>query len=114
VPLCMVVTRDVEDRYRGFLGSAMLELAPGVYAHPRMSAGVRDRLWAVIADWHGSLGRGSIVMTWAERKTAGALGLRTLGQPPKEVIEHEGVLLVRRQASDQSPSSQEFRSLKTE
>ena len=30
MPLTMVITRDVEDRYRGFLGSAMLELAPGV------------------------------------------------------------------------------------
>ena len=39
MPLTMVITRDVEDRYRGFLGSAMLELAPGGYAQPRMSAG---------------------------------------------------------------------------
>ena len=96
MPLCIIVTRDVEDRYRGFLGSAMLELAPGVYAHPRMSAGVRERLWRVLADWHGNLGRGSIVMTWAETRSAGALGLRTLGEPPKEIVDHEGVLLVRR------------------
>ncbi len=66
MPLCVVVTRDVEDRYRGFLGSAMLELAPGVYAYPRMSAGVRDRVWTVLSDWYGQLGRGSIVMTWAD------------------------------------------------
>ena len=96
MPLCIVVTRDVENRYRGFLGSAMLELAPGVYAHPRMSAGVRDRLWTVLSDWYSNLGSGSVVMAWAERKSAGSLGLRTLGQPPKEVIEHEGILLVRR------------------
>ena len=96
MPLCVVVTRGVEDRYRGFLGSAMLELAPGVYAQPRMSAGVRDRLWRVLADWHGTLGRGSIVMLWAEPRSAGSLGLRTLGEPPKDVVEHEGVLLARR------------------
>ena len=96
MPLCVVVTRDVEARYRGFLGSAMLELAPGVYAHPRMSAGVRDRLWEVLQDWHGQLARGSLVMCFAETAAAGAMGLRTLGEPPKTVIEHEGVLLVRR------------------
>ena len=96
MPFCMVVTRDVENRYRGFLGSVMLELAPGTYAHPRMNAGVRDRIWSVLSDWHGQLHRGSIVMAWAETGAAGALGLKTLGEPAKEVVTHEGVLLVRR------------------
>ena len=31
MPMTVVVTRDVEPRYRGFLASAMLEIAPGVY-----------------------------------------------------------------------------------
>ena len=30
MPMTVVITRDVEDRYRGFLSSVMLELAPGV------------------------------------------------------------------------------------
>ena len=30
MPLTMIVTRDVEMRYRGFLTSVMLEIAPGV------------------------------------------------------------------------------------
>ena len=30
MPMTVVVTRDVEDRYRGFLTSIMLEVAPGV------------------------------------------------------------------------------------
>lgn len=102
MPLCIVITRNVEDRYRGFLGSAMLEIAPGVYAHPRMSAGVRDRLWAVVSDWHARLGTGSVVMTYAQPSASGALGLRTLGESPKEVIDHEGVLLVRRTPPDVS------------
>ena len=54
MPLAVVITRDVEGRYRGFLSSAMLELAPGVYANPRMSAGVRTRIWAVLSEWHGA------------------------------------------------------------
>jgi CRISPR-associated protein Cas2 len=96
MPLTVVITRDVEDRYRGFLGSAMLELAPGVYAQPRMSAGVRARLWAVVEDWHARLRGGSIVMCWAETAAAGGLGLLTLGEPPKDVVTHDALLLVRR------------------
>ena len=96
MPMVVVITRDVEARYRGFLGSAMLELAPGVYAHPRISAGVRARLWSVLADWHGQLRRGSIVMTWADSVFNGGLGLASLGEPPKEIVAHDAMLLVRR------------------
>jgi CRISPR-associated protein Cas2 len=66
VSMTVVVTRDVEGRYRGFLGSCMLELAPGVYTAPRMTRGIRERVWRVVESWHGELGQGSIVMTWAE------------------------------------------------
>jgi CRISPR-associated protein Cas2 len=96
MPLTVLITRDVEDRYRGFLGSAMLELAPGVYAQPRMSAGVRGRIWTVVEGWYGQLHRGSIVMCWADATAAGGLGLTTLGEPPKDVVVHDAVLLVRR------------------
>lgn len=96
MPLTMIITRDVEDRYRGLLGSAMLELAPGVYAQPRMSAGVRGRIWAVVEEWHNRLRRDSIVMCWDEPASAGGLGLATLGEPPKDVLVHDALLLVRR------------------
>ena len=43
--MTVVVTRDVESRYRGFLASAMLEVAPGVYVSPDLSNGVRERIW---------------------------------------------------------------------
>ncbi len=96
MPMAVIITRDVEARYRGFLGSVMLELAPGVYAHPRMSAGVRTRVWRVLADWFGQLGRGSIVMTWAETASHGGMGLLTLGEPAKDIVVHDAMLLVRR------------------
>ncbi|WP_419625747.1 type I-E CRISPR-associated endoribonuclease Cas2e, partial [Thiolapillus sp.] len=38
--LVVIITRDVADRYRGFLASVMLEIAPAVYISPRMNAGV--------------------------------------------------------------------------
>ena len=35
----VIVTINVEGRYRGFLASAMLEIAPGVYTSPNMTSG---------------------------------------------------------------------------
>lgn len=96
MPLVVVITRDVEARYRGFLGSAMLELAPGVYAQPRMSAGVRQRIADVLADWYGRLRRGSIVMCWAEPAAHGGLRMVTFGEPAKDIVAHDAMLLVRR------------------
>jgi CRISPR-associated protein Cas2 len=98
--MVVVITRDVEDRFRGFLGSAMLELAPGVYAHPRMSPSVRNRIWTVLADWFSRLGSGSVVMTWADTAQNGGLGLSVLGFPPKDIMAHDAMLLVRRPLSD--------------
>lgn len=105
MPMVVVVTRDVEARYRGFLGSAMLELAPGVYAQPRMSAGVRTRIWDVLCDWHGQLQRGSIVMTWADSAANGGLGLQTLGEPPKDIVVHDAMLLVRRRVANMTDNT---------
>ena len=105
MPMVVVVTRDVEGRFRGFLASAMLELAPGVYAHPRMSAGVRGRIWNVLADWHARLPRGSIVMTWADSAAHGGLGLMMLGEPAKEIIAHDAMLLVRRPLASGPPGA---------
>lgn len=96
MPLCIVVTRDVEMRYRGFLGSLLLEVAPGFYVGPRISKGVRARIWNVMTDWHSTLGTGSVTMVWREASKPGGLGVLTLGEPPKDLVEHEGSLLVRR------------------
>ena len=105
MPMVVIITRDVEQRYRGFLGSTMLELAPGVYAHPRMSAGVRGRIWDVLSDWHDQLHQGSIVMTWADNTAHGGLGLNILGEAPKSIIIHDAMLLVRRNLAKPAGSS---------
>lgn len=94
--MTLVVTRDVEDRYRGFLHSVMLEIAPGVYTSPRMSKAVRERVWGVLMDWHSHLQRGSIVMTWRDVDAAGGQSLLYLGEPARELVEVDGTVLVRR------------------
>lgn len=97
MPLTMIVTRDVEARYRGFLTSVMLEISAGVYVAPDMSAGVRTRVWAVLSDWWQMLGRGSLVLVWRDTSAAGHLRIVTLGEPPKTIVDADGVLLVKRE-----------------
>jgi len=91
--MVVVVTTSVAERFRGFLASAMLEIAPGVYTAPRMSKGVRQRVWAVLADWHGSLGGGSIVMTWRDPAEPCGQGILTLGLPARTFVELDGGLV---------------------
>ncbi|WP_082806065.1 type I-E CRISPR-associated endoribonuclease Cas2e [Marichromatium gracile] len=96
MPLVMVVTRDVADRYRGFLGSLMLEVAPTVYISPRMNPGVRVRTWNVLSNWHKNEPQGSIVMVWRDVSATGGIEIATLGTPPRELIDVDGLWLVRK------------------
>ena len=94
--LVVIVTRDVADRFRGFLASVMLEVAPTVYISPRMNPGVRSRTWKILTDWHNAEPGGSIVMVWRDMNQTGGVGIATLGSPPRELIEIDGLWLVRR------------------
>ena len=100
MPMCVVVTRDVPSRFRGFLASCMLEIAPGVYTQPDMSAGVRERIWSVLDDWWTVYRQGSVVMTWAAPGAARRQGVLTLGEPPMDLIEYDGLHIVRRTPHD--------------
>ena len=93
--MTVVVTVNVDARYRGFLASAMLEIAPGVYTAPRMTSGIRERVWDVLADWYYELGQGAIVMTWQDSAAVGEQRIRTLGEAPKEIVDADGVYLVK-------------------
>lgn len=98
--LTVVVTRDVEDRYRGFLASAMLEMAPGTYTSPHLTPRARDKIWFVLKDWYSQLGRGSICMVFADAKEDGGVCFRHLGTPPRRAVRLDGVLLTTRDSPD--------------
>ena len=93
--MTVVVTVNVESRYRGFLASAMLEIAPGVYTAPMMTTGIRERIWDVLSRWYHELGQGSIVMTWRDPTAIGEQSIRTLGEAPKSIVDADGVYLVK-------------------
>lgn len=97
--MVVIVTTNVADRFRGFLASVMLEVAPGVYTSPTMSAGIRERIWGVLEEWFEALGGGSIVMTWMDRSQPGGQGLRMLGLPAREFVELDGLYTTRAKIS---------------
>lgn len=98
MPMTIVVTRSVPDRFRGFLASVLLEIAPGVYTGPNLTKGVRERIWSVISGWHEALGggeaAGAILMTWPDKSASGGQAILTLGLPAKTIVDADGVLLV--------------------
>lgn len=93
--LTLVVTRDVEHRYRGLLRSTMLEIGAGIYVSPQLNRDARERLWEVLAKWHQALQRGSIVMVWRDGKSFGDIGTKTLGETTRDLVETDGILLTR-------------------
>lgn len=96
MPMTLVVTRDVPARFRGFLASCMLEIAPGVYTSPAMTKAVRLRVWDVLQDWFSSAAQGQVVMTWPDSSDPAGQRFLLLGDPPKDLYDANGVILVRR------------------
>lgn len=95
--MTIVITRNLPDRFDGFISSCMHEVAPGVYAVPKMNKSVRERLWRVMLDWEELIPEdGGVVILWRSAEAPSGLGLRVLGWPKKELIEYEGIWLTLR------------------
>ncbi len=97
--MTLVVTRNVPERFRGFLASVMCEVTSGVYTSVHLSSGVRERVWAVLCDWfeHTREDDHAIVMTYPDPKAVGGQAFRVLGAPRVDLVEHDGLMLVRRE-----------------
>ena len=95
--LTVVITRDVDDRYRGFLASALLEAAPGVYVSKTLNPRSRDKVWEVVSGWHSTLGRGSLTLLYADASSDGGIAIRTLGTPARRAVRLDGALLMFRE-----------------
>lgn len=93
--MTIIVTVNVAARFRGFLASCMLEIAPGVYTSPRMTRGIRDRVWGVVESWYGETSGGMILMTWKDNSLRGGQAVRVLGRAPTDLVELDGMFLAR-------------------
>lgn len=105
MPMTIVVTRNSPGRVRGFLTSCMCEIAPGVYTAPRMTAGVRQRVWSVLSDWFEPTPDHAILMTWPDSDVRGGQAILTLGVPRQDLWDQDGIFLARRDAADPLPPS---------
>lgn len=94
--LTVVITRDVEDRYRGFLSSAMLEAAAGTYISKCLTPRARDKVWKVVTDWHGELGRGSLTLIYPDSASDGGIAVHSVGIPTRRPVSIDGALLMKR------------------
>ncbi len=101
--LTLIVTRNVPDRFHGFLASCMLEVAPGVYVGSHMTSAIRERVWKVMQDWIGLLPKdGGIVLLWSDQRAPSGLGMLLIGWPKKELIDQEGTWLTLGQLTQQN------------
>ena len=92
--MTVAITRNAPGRFRGFLNSCMLELAPGIYVSPKMRKSVRTRVWKVMLDWSKALPPdGGVCMFWNDRDAPSGMAVRIVGFPKKELFDHEGVWL---------------------
>lgn len=109
--MTIAITRNVPDRFNGFISSCMHELAPGVYVAPRLKKSVRERLWQVMMEWSELIpDDGGVVLFWRSRKAPSGLGVRVLGWPKKELVEYEGMWLTFRELT-KAHDSEELKEL---
>ncbi len=94
--MTIVVTRNISDRLRGFLASTLVEIGIGVYAGARISRAVRERIWDVTSDWFTAEENASVVLVWQEPSMPGGIAVSTLGVPPIEFAEVDGLVLAKR------------------
>lgn len=93
--LTVVITRDVDNRFRGLLRSAMLEASTSIYVSAQLNREARNRLWDVLERWHKELDRGGIVMLWRDTNAFSDIGVKSLGEASRDLYEVDGILLTR-------------------
>lgn len=99
--MTIAVTRNTPGRVHGFLASCMLGVAPGVYVAPDMKKSVRESIWATMLDWNELMpDDAGVVLFWRHPEAPSGLGVRLLGWPKKELLDHEGVWLTVRNLTE--------------
>lgn len=89
--MVVMILERVPVGLRGELSRWLIEPHPGVFLG-HVSARVRDLLWEMCCD--GSEG-GGIIQMWSVN-TEQRFEVRVHGEPRREVVEHEGLHLIRR------------------
>jgi len=92
--MTIVVTRNLPDRFSGFLASCMVEIAPSVFVAPRLSKNVRERIWEVALNWSPLIpADGGFFMLWNDPRSASGFDMNIIGWPKKEMTQVNGIWL---------------------
>lgn len=86
-------------RFKGFLASVMLEIAPNTFVAPRFKRAALDRVWEVLRDWHAAAPEGYVIALIGSSEPRGVPEIRTLGLPPRTILEQDEMLLLLRERS---------------
>lgn len=92
--MTVLITTNVEDRYRGFIRSCMPEIDAGLYASNSLSSRARDRLWEILLDWHRTLQNGSLVLIYLDKKAPSGLQIKSVGVQNDKYVDLDGILVV--------------------
>lgn len=92
--MTLIITRNLPGRFHGFLASCLLEVAPGVYATPRLRKAVRERLWTVMSKWISEIPEdGGLLLVYPDKSAPSRIGMVSLGWPKRDFIDLDGVWL---------------------
>lgn len=92
--MTIIVTRNLPGRFHGFLASCLLEVAPGVYATPRLRKAVRERLWTVMSNWISEIpDDGGLLLVYPDKSAPSRIGMASLGWPKRDFIDLDGLWL---------------------
>jgi CRISPR-associated protein Cas2 len=88
--MIVMILEKVPRGLRGELTRWMLELKTGIYVGS-VSGMVRERLWEKVCDESGN---GSCIMIHSDNTEQG-FSIRKSGEPGREIVDFEGLYLVR-------------------
>lgn len=98
--MLVMFLENVSVSLRGELTRWLIEPQPGVFVG-HVSALVRDRLWEKCIQQRGD---GGVIQVWSTN-TEQRFDIRTWGDTGRELVNHEGVWLVRRRKSQRGGQS---------
>ena len=90
----LVALSSKPRRFSGFLHSAAMEVAPGVFIAADFNRAAFERIWQVLADWHTFWPEGWIVAVMPAEKPRHPPEIRTLGVPARTLVEQDGMHLL--------------------
>ena len=88
--MTLVITNNVEDRFRGFILSCMPEVSSGLYISTNLNNTIRMRMWETLSDWHHSYQSGSIILIYEDKKSLGGIAIKSLGRTTKKLFDIDG------------------------